>query len=169
MDIVDRMGDARDRIRRERSAREMEDVRRENQRLKAEARVLEDELQQDRGDVERLLSVIERTSGTEASERRFGRFVALATVATGAYVMGAKAGRERYDEIRRAAAAAMRRGSEIARGLRERADEMVDETQAMASRVSDAGQVVGDTVRAVAEGPVTAEAGVRASISSRPA
>ncbi len=146
----------------------MEDVRQENLRLKTEARLLQDELEHDRGDVARLLSAIERTTAEKRPRRhRFGRFVSLAGAATGAYVMGARAGRQRYDDIRGAVSSAMRKGSSMVQGLRDRADEAVDEAQTVAGRISDAGQVVGDTVRAVADGPLTVDAGSRGSASSR--
>jgi hypothetical protein len=82
MEIIDQMGQMKDRIRRVRSQREDEDIRRENLRLKAEARLLQDELEHDRGDVARLLSAIERT--TAEKPHRFGRIVSLAGAATGA-------------------------------------------------------------------------------------
>jgi methyl-accepting chemotaxis protein len=166
MEIIGQMGQMKDRIRRDRSEREMEDVRRENLRLKAEARLLQDELEHDRGDVARLLSAIERT--TAGKPHRFGRIVALAGAATAAYVMGAKAGRQRYEDIRAAVSSAMRKGSSMVQGIRNRADQAVDEAQTVAGRISDAGQVVGDTVRAVAEGPIAADAGMAGSGSSRP-
>ena len=170
MEIIDQMGQMKDRIRRNRSEREMEDVRRENLRLKAEAHVLRDELEHDRGDVARLLSAIERT--TAEKPHRLGRFLWLAGAATGAYVMGAKAGRQRYEDIRGAVSSAMRKGSSMVQGLRNRADQAGDEAQSVAGRISDAGQVVGDTVRAVAEGPITegpitVAAGMQSSGSSR--
>lgn len=161
MEIIDQMGQVKDRIRRDRSEREMQDVRRENLRLKTEARLLQDELEHDRGDVARLLSTIERTNAGKS--HRFRRIVTLAGAATGAYVLGAKAGRQRYEDIRGAASSAI----SMVRGLRNRADQAVDEAQTVAGRISDAGQVIGDTVRAVAEGPVTVDAGAQGTGSSR--
>ncbi len=166
MEIIDQMGRMRDRIRRDRSEREMEDIRRENLRLKAEARLLQDELEHDRGAVARLLSAIERN--TPEKTHRFAQMVSLAGAAAGAYVMGAKAGRQRYEDIRGAVSSVMRKGSSMVQGLRNRADQAVDGAQTVAERISDAGQVVGDTVRAVAEGPITVDAGARSSDSARP-
>lgn len=165
MEIIDRMGQMKERFRRDRSEREMDAVRQENFRLKAEARLLQDELEHDRGDVARLLSAIERI--TAGKPHRVGRVVALAGAATGAYVMGAKAGRQRYEDIRGAVSSAMRKGSTTVRALRSRADQAVGEAQTVAGRISDAGQVVGDTVRAVAEGPITVDAGMAGSGSPR--
>lgn len=167
MEIIDQMGRMKDRIRRDRSEREVEDLRRENLRLKAEARLLRDETEHDRGDMARLLSAIERT--TAEKTHRFGRIVSLAVAGTGAYVMGAKAGRQRYEDIRAAMTSAMRKGSWMVQGLRNRADQAVDGAQTAAGRISDAGQVVGDTVRAIAEGPLDAGSNPRTSSASVPA
>lgn len=164
MEIIDQMGRMKDRIRRDRSERKMEDIRRENLRLKAEAHILQGELEHDRGDVARLLSAIERT--TAAKTYRFARIVSLVGAATGAYVMGAKAGRQRYEDIRGAVSSAMRKGGSLVEGLRNGADQAVDGAQAVAGRISDAGQVVGDTVRAVAEGPSNVDADPPSSSAS---
>jgi len=71
MEIIDQMGRMKDRFRRDRSEREMEAVRRDNLRLKAEARLLQEEREHDRGDVARLLSAIERTTAEKPHRVRW--------------------------------------------------------------------------------------------------
>jgi hypothetical protein len=165
MEIADRMGHMRDQMHGRRIEGKLDNSQQENLRLKTEARALHDQLRDDRSDLSKVLSAIER-SNARPPRHRLRRFVTLAAAAGGAYVMGAKAGRQRYDDIRDGWRRMARNGRSRVQDMRNRADGVIDEAQSVGERMSDAGQLIGETARAVAEGPSNAHAGPGSSPSS---
>ena len=77
----------------------MDHLARENDELKVENDLLRDELDGDRKTRDRMMSLLDRLDGEPRPKRRIGLFRVL-VVGGAAYVLGAKAGRQRYDQIR---------------------------------------------------------------------
>ena len=69
-------------------------------RLQARNAALEEELQRQQDDRQRVLSVLEEAIDAAGKpKKRRGRFIWLLLVGAAAYTFGAKAGRERYEQI----------------------------------------------------------------------
>ena len=77
----------------------MEKIERENAELKHENKLLQTQAEEDRESRERVLSLLDRVDVTPRKKRRGGLRVLI--FAGAAYVLGARAGRERYEQIRR--------------------------------------------------------------------
>jgi hypothetical protein len=151
MEITDKMEHVRDQLRQHRADEKLDHLQRENLRLETETRMLRGERDDERGDFAKLMESLER--GSKAAPRhRVRRLITLTSVALGAYVVGAKAGRERYDEIRAFVQKAMGSGRSTLDRARERTDDAIESALVASERVSDAGQVIGETVKTVAEG-----------------
>ncbi len=74
-------------------------LERENDRLKVENSTLRGQTDSDRDRMDRILSSLDEMQSTP-SKHRLRRLMTLSAAAGGAYVLGAKAGRERYDQLR---------------------------------------------------------------------
>jgi len=151
MEITDKMEHVRDQVRQHRADEKLDHLQRENLRLETESRMLRGERDDERGELARLMDSLERSSQVR-SKHRLRRLVTLGGVAVAGYVMGAKAGRERYDDIRAYVEKAMAAGRSAFRGARDRTDDAIESALVVSERVSDAGQVIGETVKTVAEG-----------------
>lgn len=158
MEITERMSNMRDQLHQRRLEGKRDDAEQENQRLKIESRMLRDELEEDRSELSKLLSALEdgRLSASP-SRHRLRRLMSLTLAAGGAYLLGARAGRERYEEIRARCNDWMRTGRSTAANVRSRADGAVEEAKVTTERVADATAVVGETARSVLEGPSSAK------------
>lgn len=100
--VAERMGDVGDRARERMTVARLDTMDRENDRLKHEVRLLREDLREERGSLTRALDALARnervTVETKAPKRR-GRIVRTLVIGGGAYVLGTRAGRERYDQI----------------------------------------------------------------------
>ena len=100
--MAERLSDLGDRARERKMETRIDKVDRENDRLKHEVRMLRDDLQEERGALERALDALKRdehvTVTTKAPKRR-GRILKAIAIGGGAYLLGARAGRERYDQV----------------------------------------------------------------------
>ena len=100
--MTERVSDLGERARERRTESRLDKFDRENDRLKQEVRMLRDDLQEERGSLERALDALKRdehvTVHTKTPKRR-GRVLRAIVIGGGAYVLGARAGRERYDQI----------------------------------------------------------------------
>ena len=153
MEIKDRAMSARESINRKRLENKLEDARQVNARLDAENRVLHDESGRERGEIERLLAALEGLSsnGTAVTtepkpkRHRLRRTMTLAVAAGGAYLMGAKAGRERFEQIRdwwqRTSSKGMRTKDDMVEEARDRvadvSDRAIEIKQAAEKKLSD--------------------------------
>jgi uncharacterized protein with GYD domain len=152
MDTADRMEHLRDEVHGRHSNGKLKDMQPENLRLKTEASARRGRVHDDRGDLSRRLSVIQRSNARRPRHRL--RWIAmLAVAAAGGYVMGARAGRERYEEIGDDWRGLMGSIRSAVRKMQRRVAGVAEEAQSVGGRVSDAGQVIGETVHAIAEGP----------------
>jgi hypothetical protein len=73
---------------------------RDIERLKAENKVLKDEVDRDRGRLSDLLESLGESGRPKTKPHRIRRFVTFTSAVAGAYVIGARAGRERYEQIK---------------------------------------------------------------------
>ena len=100
--MTERVSDLGDRARERITESRMDKFDRENDRLKHEVRMLRDDLREERGSLERALDALKRdehvTVHTKTPKRR-GRLLRTIVIGGGAYVLGTRAGRERYDQI----------------------------------------------------------------------
>jgi len=149
MDITDRMGHVKDQVRQHRLEERLERAQRDNLGLRAESEALKDEHR----DITERLAAIERTAVSSPRRHRLRTFMSVAALAGGSYVMGAKAGRQRYEDIRAWMSSVTRKGREAAEEFRTRAEGVAEDAAVVSERLSDAGQVVGETVQTIAQGP----------------
>jgi hypothetical protein len=101
MDVMDRMSDVRDSWRERRLRSRNEDLDQENRTMRTRMHVLQDELEREREARSEILRAMQSMKPETIKVKRRGGFVRLLVVGGTAYVIGAKAGRERYEEIRR--------------------------------------------------------------------
>lgn len=77
----------------------LENATERNDRLRMKNEVLSEELKQERAERDRILEALEKVGSLKKTHKMRGFFM-LSAAATAAYVMGSKAGTERYDQIR---------------------------------------------------------------------
>ncbi len=100
--MAERMGDLGDRARERMTETRLDKMDRENDRLKHEVRLLREDLHEERGSLSRALDALARNEHVTVetkTPRRRGRIVRTLVIGGGAYVLGTRAGRERYDQI----------------------------------------------------------------------
>lgn len=101
MRAMDRLSDAADSMRERRLRMKNESLDDENREMRSEVRALRKELDRERDARVQMLDALEKMSPEKITVRRRGGLLRLALIGGTAYVLGAKAGRERYEEIRR--------------------------------------------------------------------
>jgi hypothetical protein len=77
----------------------LENATERNERLRMKNEVLSEELKQERAERDRILEALEKVGSAKKTHRARGFFM-LSAAAAAAYVMGSKAGHERYEQIR---------------------------------------------------------------------
>jgi len=93
------LGDVTDRIQEKRLHDKVEDLDKENGRLRAQVQLLSGNLQEERHEHDQLVDLLKAKPTKVKVKRRVG-ILRVAAVGGAAYVLGAKAGRERYERIR---------------------------------------------------------------------
>jgi hypothetical protein len=100
--MAERVSELGERARARRTESRLDRMDRENDRLKQEVHLLREDLQEERSALQQALDALRRdehvTVETKGPKRR-GRFLGAIVLGGIAYVLGAKAGRERYDQI----------------------------------------------------------------------
>jgi hypothetical protein len=99
MDLKDRASALTESAKHRLAEKHAESLERENDRLKIENSALRGQSDRDRERMERILDSLDDATASP-KKHRFRRLMTLSVAAGGAYVVGAKAGRERYDQIR---------------------------------------------------------------------
>jgi len=96
-DTVERLGErAKGRI----ASSRMDKLDRDNERLRTQVEVLRDGLDEERATLKDALKSLSSTgSKVPAATTRSPRVIRTLIIAGGAYLLGSKAGRERYDEV----------------------------------------------------------------------
>jgi hypothetical protein len=95
-DTVDRLGArAKERI----ASSRMDKLDRDNERLRAQVDVLRDGLDEERATLKDAIKSLSSRSKVPATTTRSPRVIRTLIIAGGAYLLGSKAGRERYEEI----------------------------------------------------------------------
>lgn len=101
--MTERVSELGDRAKDRMMERRIDKVDRENDRLQHEVRMLRDDLQEERGALQRALDALARdehvTVETDGRARRGRTLLRLVVIGGGAYLLGARAGRQRYDQI----------------------------------------------------------------------
>ncbi|HEX7248639.1 MAG TPA: hypothetical protein VF351_11130 [Actinomycetota bacterium] len=98
--MADKVSDLGDRARERMMESRLDKFDRENDRLRSEVKLLRDDLQEERSSLERALDALnKRETVTVKTKPRRGRLLRTVIVGAGAYVLGTRAGRERYDQI----------------------------------------------------------------------
>jgi hypothetical protein len=98
--MADKVSDLGDRARERMMESRLDKFDRENDRLRSEVKLLRDDLQEERSSLERALDALnKRETVTVKTKPRRGRLLRTVVVGAGAYLLGTRAGRERYDQI----------------------------------------------------------------------
>lgn len=114
--MTDRLGDIGGKLRERRTTSKLEHLDEENQRLRTELRSMRSSLDRERADREEILDALKGKPKTVVKKKR-GGLVRLAVIGGGAYVLGSRAGRERYEQIVSWAKQMKDRGREVADDL----------------------------------------------------
>jgi len=99
MDLKERASSITDSAKQRLAERHAENLERENERLKVENSGLRDQTDRDRERMERILDSLDDATASP-KKHRIRRLMTLSVAAGSAYVLGAKAGRERYDHLK---------------------------------------------------------------------
>ena len=99
--MADKVSDLGDRARERKLESRLDKFDRENDRLKSEVKLLREDLREERGALERALDALNGrdTVTVKTKPRRTGRAIRAVAIGAGAYLLGTRAGRERYDMI----------------------------------------------------------------------
>ena len=100
MDLKDRATVLTETAKHRLAERHMEHLERENDRLKVENATLRTQTDREDEKIEKILDSLQSTTAGP-KRHRIRRLMTLTVAAGGAYMMGAKAGRERYEQIKR--------------------------------------------------------------------
>ena len=95
---TDRITDVAERFRDRRAAARLENTEHENDVLRTEVRALRADASRQRAEREELMDVL-KEGGAVTNGRSRGGLLRLVIIGGAAYVLGAKAGRERYEQI----------------------------------------------------------------------
>ena len=98
--MADKVSDLGDRARDRMMESRLDKFDRENDRLKSEVRLLREDLQEERGSLEQALDALKtKNEPVTVKAPRKGRMLRTLVIGGGAYLLGTRAGRERYDQI----------------------------------------------------------------------
>jgi hypothetical protein len=100
MKLIERVAASRETLQRKRLEHKIDDSEAEKERLRVENRSLREAVGREHDDMQHLISAVGRI-GDDRRRSRARKIGAIAAAAAGAYVLGARAGRERYEQIAR--------------------------------------------------------------------
>jgi hypothetical protein len=124
-DVGSKIGSMTGRLRERRIESRLEDLDRENVRLRTEIDTLRSDLDREWQERKELLEPLRdrKRSKLVVKPRRRSGFIRLATVGVAAYVLGTRAGHERWEQIRGAFGRAKDKAGSLARGDTARTDQ----------------------------------------------
>jgi regulator of replication initiation timing len=125
--LTERMSDIGDRMRERRTTGRMEHLDEENDRLRMELSSLRSMLDRERDDRDEILDALKGKPQTVVKKKR-GGLLRMIVIGGGAYVLGARAGRERYNQLRDWANRMRDRARGTAEDLRDDIDDAVATT-----------------------------------------
>lgn len=102
--MTSKMAELAERVRTRREVSKMEDLDRDNDRLRLELRSVRSELDRDRDERDDLLDALKSSRVQKVVKKKRRGLLSMLVVGAGAYILGAKAGRERYEAILEGAA-----------------------------------------------------------------
>jgi len=95
------LSDVTDRIQEKRLHGRVEDLDKENTRLRAQIQMLSGDLKHERDEHEELVDLLKTRPAKETVKvKRRGGLLRILAIGGAAYVLGAKAGKERYEQIK---------------------------------------------------------------------
>jgi hypothetical protein len=97
--ITDRMESLGGRARERMTRTKMDRLDRDNDRLRSQIAVLREDLHAERDELKEALEALNKRSTAPVKRRRKPRILRTAAIAAGAYVLGTRAGRERYEQL----------------------------------------------------------------------
>jgi hypothetical protein len=107
-DLSGRLDDFTERMRERRAEAKVRLLQEDNRRLKDELRSIRSDLDRERSQREEMMDAI-RSRQPKVTVKRRGGLIRTVVIGGGAYVLGTRAGRERYDQIREAVRGFMQR------------------------------------------------------------
>jgi hypothetical protein len=157
MDLMERANDRRWMYQRDRLEHKLDDTLRDNTRLEQANELLKAELERDDRERDHIWSTVDKTVGR--NRRRGSRLRSVMVFGAGvgaAYVVGAKAGRGRYDEIvawwDRMRGRATEMQDDMQRTVAAKASDVTDEVAGSIERgAAKASDVIGDRGRQAAD------------------
>jgi len=111
-DIADRVDRLGERVKGRWASARMEKIDRDNERLRTDVALLRDDLDEERASLKEALKGLSSKQPVTVKDRR-PHVLRAVIIAAGAYVLGTKAGRERYEQI-------VHRAREVWAGVRDR-------------------------------------------------
>jgi hypothetical protein len=106
MRVADRVTDVADRVQTRRLESKRDTLDRDNERLRTELRSIKHELDRERSARDELLDALKKGEGSVKADKvkvktkKRGGFLRLLVIGGGAYVLGTRAGHERYEQIK---------------------------------------------------------------------
>jgi FtsZ-binding cell division protein ZapB len=100
MNVAEKIGSVTSELKAKANQARSEKLEQSNEELKRENTLLRQQLKEDGASRDRMLALLDRMKTTPRKRKR-GGWVRTLVVAGAAYVLGARAGRERYEQIRR--------------------------------------------------------------------
>jgi len=138
MNVAERIGNVSNELKSKAQQARFERVDDSNEELKHENKLLRDQLEEDSANRDRMVAALDRMEMTPRKRKR-GGWIRTILVAGVAYVLGTRAGRERYMQIRDAVGRMLKRTPP--------ANEMRDRTPDVAQMAETSTESAAQTVR----------------------
>jgi hypothetical protein len=171
MELMERTSDRRRTFMKDRLERKLEDTMRDKARLEQANELLKAEIERDNHERDQMWSAVEK--GIRPRKSRMRRLMLLGVGAGVAYVAGAKAGRDRYDDIvawwNRTRGRAVELPGEAKRTMTAQADKVATQAEKLTDKLSDRVETAtARTGEAIESGGEHAASTMRGSVRNDP-